>query len=161
MYLLSGTPLQWRIHPNSKGAQANLLPYVVADFPVGACSNNYEGLDRLNLSTLYSRRRHLGALFLINTFESKINCSTTFDSVSVRIHIRIIGDYSTFMVSHNFKVSHSPRFVSATNAICKDITFLTRLYFAYGPFITLLIIVLSFNSSLSMLCRFHILRTFY
>jgi hypothetical protein len=36
-------------------------------FCAGVCGSNYEGmLSRLNISTRYSRRRHLDALFLIN-----------------------------------------------------------------------------------------------
>jgi hypothetical protein len=121
MHLLSGTPLHWQIWPNSKEFKENLLPYAIADIFVGICCSNYECiLARLNLSTLYSRQQHLDALFLINVFKSKVSCSSIFDSVCIQIPTRIITDYSTFMVNHNFKVSPSARCVSAANTICKD-----------------------------------------
>jgi hypothetical protein len=50
-------------------------------------------------------------------------------AVSIRISTRIIRDYSTFMLNHNFKVSLAARCVSAANAICKDIDILTRIIF--------------------------------
>jgi hypothetical protein len=87
---------------------------------VDVCCNNRECiLARPDLSTLYSSRQHLDALFFINVFKSKISCSSIFGSVSIRIPGKIIGDYSTFMVNHNFKVSPSARCVSADNAVCK------------------------------------------
>jgi hypothetical protein len=52
------------------------------------CCNYYEVI-----STLYSRRRHLHALFLTNVFKSIISCSFIIDSVSVRIPNRISSDY--------------------------------------------------------------------
>jgi hypothetical protein len=49
------------------------------------------------------------------------------DIISIWIPIRIIRDYSTFTVNHNFKVSPSSRRVSGAKAICKDTAFLTRI----------------------------------
>jgi hypothetical protein len=87
-------------------------------FCAGVCGSNYEGmLSRLNVSTLHSRRKHLGALFLINVFKNKISCSSIFDTVNLRIPSRRIRDFSTFVANHNFKVSPSARCVSAANAI--------------------------------------------
>jgi hypothetical protein len=51
----------------------------------------------------------------------RINRSSIFDSVSVRIPTRIIRDYSIIMINHSFKISFSARCVSAANTICKDI----------------------------------------
>jgi hypothetical protein len=63
-------------------------------FFVGVFCNNYEGiLASLNLSTLYSRPRHLDVLFLVNVFRTKVCCSSIFDSVNIRIPTRIIRDY--------------------------------------------------------------------
>jgi hypothetical protein len=78
-------------------------------------------LDRLNMSTLYSRLRNLDVLFLISAFKYNIICPSIFNTVSIRIEARIIRDYSTFAVKQSFKVSPSARCVSASNAICKDI----------------------------------------
>jgi hypothetical protein len=58
---------------------------------VGVCCTNYKGiLYRLNLPTLYSTWRHLDGTVSIKAFKNKINCSSIFDSVSVRIPARII-----------------------------------------------------------------------
>jgi hypothetical protein len=51
-----------------------------------------------------------------------------FNSVSVRIPITVIRDYSTFIVNHNFKVSSSAGCDSASNAICKDNDIFSRDY---------------------------------
>jgi hypothetical protein len=91
---------------------------------------NYEGvLARLNLSALLQATAS-DAMFLISVFKSKISCSSIFDSVSVRIPTRIIRDYSTFMVNHNFKLSPSDRRVSAAIAISKDIDIFNKDYIA-------------------------------
>jgi hypothetical protein len=42
-------------------------------------------LNCLNFRTLHSRRRHLDALFLINTFKSKINCHSIMDTVGLSV----------------------------------------------------------------------------
>jgi hypothetical protein len=51
-----------------------------------------------------------------------------FYSISIRILARIIREYSTFMVNHNFKVSPSAGCVSTANAICKDIDIFNKEY---------------------------------
>jgi hypothetical protein len=43
-----------------------------------------------------------------------------FDSVSVRVCTKIIRDYSTFVVNHNFKVRSSATYVFAAKTICRD-----------------------------------------
>jgi hypothetical protein len=43
-----------------------------------------------------------------------------FDIVNLRIPSRRIGDFTTFVVNHNFKVSPSAGCVSAGNALCKE-----------------------------------------
>jgi hypothetical protein len=43
-----------------------------------------------------------------------------FHTVSIRITIRLIRDFSTFVVNHNFIARPSSICVSAANAICKD-----------------------------------------
>jgi hypothetical protein len=98
-------------------------------FFVGVCCNNFEIiLAGLNLSTLYSSRPHLDVLFLINVFKRKITSSSIFNSVSVRIPTRIIRDDSAFMVNRNFKFIPSPRYISASNAIFKDIDIFNKDY---------------------------------
>jgi hypothetical protein len=89
-------------------------------FVVGVFCNSYEGIiARLNLSTLYSRLRYADALFLINVFESKISCSSIFDSVNVRTPTRISTEYCQFKINQNFKISLSFRRVSVANDICR------------------------------------------
>jgi hypothetical protein len=107
---------------NLETVQRKFVALCCIRYFVGVCCNNYKIiLVRLNLRTLYSRRRHFDALFLTNVFKSIISCSSLFDSVSVRIPNRIIRDYSTFIVNHNFTVSPSARCVSSTIATCKVI----------------------------------------
>jgi hypothetical protein len=61
---------------------------------------NYDLIpSHLNFRTLYSRRRHLNALFLINVFEGKINCHSIMDTVGIRVPTRQIREFSTFSVS--------------------------------------------------------------
>jgi hypothetical protein len=111
---------------------------------VCVCCNNYEGIfTRLNLSTLYSRRRHLDVVFLINVFKSKIRCSSIFYSVSIWIPTTTIRHYSAFMVNHDFKVSAS----------CRALIYLRRIIFRWH-FITLLVCRL-FYCYLSVFCGFH------
>jgi hypothetical protein len=91
-------------------------------FFAGVSCSKYEGkLSGLNISTLRSRRKHLEALFVINVFKNKISCSSTFDTVSLRIPSKRIKDFSTFVVNNNFKVSPSARCVYAANVIGKEI----------------------------------------
>jgi hypothetical protein len=52
--------------------------------------------------------------------KKKISCSSIFDTVSLQISARIIRDFSTSVVNHNFKVSPLSRCVSAANVICKE-----------------------------------------
>jgi hypothetical protein len=47
-------------------------------------------LSHLNFRTLYSRRRHLNALFLIDVFKGKINCHSVMDTVGIRAPTRHI-----------------------------------------------------------------------
>jgi hypothetical protein len=108
-----------------------LVPYQIF---AGVCYSNCKGiLARLNISTLHSRRKHLDALFLINVFKNKINCSSIFDTISLQIPARIIRDLSTSVVSHNFKVSPLAKCVSAANVILTRIKLrsLISLNFAY------------------------------
>jgi hypothetical protein len=89
----------------------------------------------LNLSTLYSRRWHLDAIFFVNVFKGKISCCSIFDTVSIHISTRILRDYyiRTFMVNRNFKVSQpvnpSARCVSAAMLFVRTLTYLTRIIF--------------------------------
>jgi hypothetical protein len=64
----------------------------------------------------------------MNVFKNKISCSSIFDSVSIRISTRIIGDYIIFVFNYNFKVSPAARYVSAANDIWKDIDIFNKDY---------------------------------
>jgi hypothetical protein len=100
---------------------------------VGTCCKNYEDiLARWNLSTLYSRQHHLDAICIIKHITS---CFSISHSVIVHMPTRIITDYRTFIVNHNFKVSYSAGCVSAVSVICKvmdmsvEITFVLRTFY--------------------------------
>jgi hypothetical protein len=59
---------------------------------------NYDVIvEGLGLRTLRFRRRHLDALFLINVFK-KIDCQSIMDTVSLRVHSKLIRDFSIFSV---------------------------------------------------------------
>jgi hypothetical protein len=47
-------------------------------------------LSSLKFKTLYSRRRHLDALFLINIFKGKTNCQSILDTAGIRVPTRHI-----------------------------------------------------------------------
>jgi hypothetical protein len=49
-------------------------------------------LERLGLRTLYSRRMHHEALFLINVFNNTIDCQSILDIVSLRVPSKLITD---------------------------------------------------------------------
>jgi hypothetical protein len=81
---------------------------------------NYESvLNYLHFKTLYSRRRNVDALFLINVFKNKIYCSVT-DSVGLRVPTKQIRGFSTFNVSNASRRSPSTRCVTAANNIRKS-----------------------------------------
>jgi hypothetical protein len=82
---------------NTQREFANLCCYLSFQFYI---LHDYDlMLSRLNFRTLYSRRRHLDALFLINVFKGKINCHFTMDTVGLRVPSRQIREFSTFNVS--------------------------------------------------------------
>jgi hypothetical protein len=72
-------------------------------------------LSRLHFRTLYSRRRHLHDLFLINIFKGKINCHSNMDTVGIRVLTRQVREFSTFSVSSALRHSPSARCVIAAN----------------------------------------------
>jgi hypothetical protein len=62
-------------------------------------SRNYELMSTyLHLKTLYSRRQHLDALFLVNVFKNKLNCCSIMDTVGLHIPAKQIRDFSTIRV---------------------------------------------------------------
>jgi hypothetical protein len=86
------------------------------------CSLNYElMLNYLLLKTLYSRRQHLDALFLVNVFKNKINCSSIMDTVSLQMLAKQIRDFSSFRVKNVSRLSPSTRCVIAANSICRSL----------------------------------------
>jgi hypothetical protein len=52
-------------------------------------------LNYLDFRTLYSRLRHIDALFIINVSKGKINCHSNMDTVGVRVPARQIREFST------------------------------------------------------------------
>jgi hypothetical protein len=73
-------------------------------FFAGVCCSNCQGMiATLNISTLHSRRKQLGAVFLIYMFKNKISFSTIVYAVSLRIPTKIIRDFSTIVFNDNFK----------------------------------------------------------
>jgi hypothetical protein len=96
---------------------ANLFHYQFLQFVI---PRNYDFiLNCLNFRTLYSRRRLLDALSLINTFKSKINCHSTMDTIGIRVPTRQIRDFSTFSASSALRLSPKVRCASAANDICR------------------------------------------
>jgi hypothetical protein len=86
------------------------------------CSRNYEFmLNYLHLKTLYSRRQHLDALFLVYVFKNKINCCSIMDTVGLHIPAKQIRDFSTFRVKNVSRLSPSARRVIAANSICRSL----------------------------------------
>jgi membrane-associated HD superfamily phosphohydrolase len=121
--MLLGTTLHRRIPQNPKELK-KLVSCTIAYFLQVFVAVSM--VARLNISTLYSRRKHLDALFRINVFKNKISCSSVFDTVSLLIPTRIIRDFCSFVVKHNFKVSPSAICVSAASAICKESDILNK-----------------------------------
>jgi hypothetical protein len=55
---------------------------------------NYElMLNYLYLKTLYCRRQHLDAIFLVNIFKNKINCYSIMDTVGLHIPAKQIRGF--------------------------------------------------------------------
>jgi hypothetical protein len=81
-------------------------------------------LEKLNLQTLHIRRRHIDALFLINTFCGAKYCPSALETVGLRVSTRNIRNYNMFSCS----VSHCPsaRCVSAANAVCKSMDIFSK-----------------------------------
>jgi hypothetical protein len=74
------------------------------------CSCNYElMLNYLHLKTLYSRRQHIDALFLVNVSKNKMNCCSIMDTVGLHIPAKQIRDFSTFRVKNVSRLSPSTR----------------------------------------------------
>jgi hypothetical protein len=104
-------------------------------FVAVCCNDNHGILAILNLSKLYSSRRHLDAIFLTNVLKNKICCSYTPDSVSVRIPTRIIWDCSIFMTNQNFKVSFLQQAVFLLIMLfVRALRFLTKIIFHLRTF---------------------------
>jgi hypothetical protein len=88
---LEYAPVAWN---NLTLADSNKLENVQRKF-VNLCCNrfiqsNYSRnyklmLTYLHVKTLYSRRQHLDALFLVNVFKNKNNCYSIMDAVGLRI----------------------------------------------------------------------------
>jgi hypothetical protein len=70
-------------------------------------------LEKLNLQTLHTRRRHIDALFLINAFCGTKNCPSVLETVGLRVPTLNIRNFTTFSCSF----SHCP----SANAVCKSI----------------------------------------
>jgi hypothetical protein len=86
------------------------------------CSRNYElMLNYLHLKTLYSRRQHLDALFLVIVFKNKINCCSIMDTVGLHIPAMQIRDFSTFRVKNVSRLSPLTRCVIAANSVCRSL----------------------------------------
>jgi hypothetical protein len=70
-------------------------------------------LEKLNLQTLHIRRRHIDALFLINSFCGTKYCPSVLETVGLRVPTRNIRNFTTFSCS--FSHCPSARSVSAAN----------------------------------------------
>jgi hypothetical protein len=113
----------------------------------GVCDYKYEDIFvRLNSLTRYLKIKNLDVLFLINTFNGKISCSSVLDTVSLRITTRSIRDYCTFTVHRNFKVSPSITCVSAAKAAYRSTDIFNKdciLLADIGQFLTKIVFLFS------------------
>jgi hypothetical protein len=89
-----------------------VLPTILSiDFP-----RNYDViLERLDLRTLHSKRRHLNALFLTNVFNNNIDCQSIMDTVILRVPSKIIRDFSILTVNKALRSSPSARCSTMAN----------------------------------------------
>jgi hypothetical protein len=83
-------------------------------------------LNYLHFKTLYSRRKHLDTLLLINFFKNKINCCSLMDIVGLGVPAKQIRDFSTFNDSNASRFSPSTRCVTAANSICRSLGVLKK-----------------------------------
>jgi hypothetical protein len=85
-------------------------------------------LNYSDFRTLYSRRRHLDALFLINVFKGKINCHSITVTVGIRMPTRQIREFSTFSVNNALIHRPSARCAIAANDIglCRLLDFFSK-----------------------------------
>jgi hypothetical protein len=124
----------------------------------GVCDYKYEDiLVGLNFLTLHLRSRHLDALYLINGFKGKINCSSVLDTVGLLVPTRSIRDYFIFTVNRNFKVSPSARCISAVSAVCRSIDIFNKIVFC----LLMLVSFLSQNNFLFSCISFAFLIMYY
>jgi hypothetical protein len=69
-----------------------------------------------------------------NEFKSKISCSSIFDSLSIRILARIIRDYSTFVVNHDFKARSRLDMFLLPLIFARTLKFLSKIIFRLQTF---------------------------
>jgi hypothetical protein len=102
-------------------------------------------LNRLNVRTIYSKRRHLGALFLLNFFNDKINCRFTLDTHGLILPINQIRNLSVFAVSNIPRFDPSASWSTAVNKLCRFFfLFLVRVY-ALSPLSTIVPLFILFS----------------
>lgn len=92
----------------------NLLLYITQDSLMAYVNINMKTAVRLN-SILYSRRRNLDAVFLINALKDKL-VARLFWILTVRMPTAC---YSSPHCAHNFKVISSTGCVSAGNEVSR------------------------------------------
>jgi hypothetical protein len=79
-------PLLCGISLHRLNKKKTICQYMLLSFSQFGILSNYDLiLSHLNFRTLYSTRRHIDALFLINVFKSKINCQSFMDTVGIRV----------------------------------------------------------------------------
>jgi hypothetical protein len=115
LFLSPTTISQQQIPINLKLYKINLYICVSNDFP----SNCGFILERLSLRTLYSRRRHLDALFLTNVFNSAVDFLSIIYTVNLRVRSKLFRDFFIFSVSKALGSSPSARCSTVANNICQ------------------------------------------
>jgi hypothetical protein len=100
--------------------------------------------DCLTFRTLYSRRRHLDTVFLINVVKGKINYHSIMGTIGTHVSTRQIIELSNLSVSSALRQSRSARYVIALNGIlvCRFLTLSAR---AISPLRTLSLYVIAFR----------------
>jgi hypothetical protein len=114
-------------------------------------------LARVNISTLYFRRKHLDALFLINIFKSN-SFSSIFLTDILRIPTRIIRDFSTFVVNKISRSARQPDVSLLLLIFARKLMLLTNIHLVYWYFINLLMFTLKLGVFFFILYGFHVVN---
>jgi hypothetical protein len=78
-------------------------------------------LEKLSLHSLHKRRHHLDALFFVQVYRDLKSCTFLFESVTLRVPIRNVRDFSNFSVVPQITLSFCSVRAYAANVVGKDL----------------------------------------